>query len=247
MTTRTTMPRARPDDRPPSRPGPRIRTTVPTPGERILQQAVDARKEQARRPERTITAPASGKPPTTEHYGKTAVPPGTHAAPKDDLSPQTPSIYPSIKERPRRSFRLKEKPTAGAFTLKTRPSAEQTARSAAAPGNAPVPVGRKHTAALCVIFLVAAVIASPFSILFANEPSPGAVPLNAAAAQINMELADKLALLQSGDYDSIDIQGQGPDWREVMAVFAAKTAGADADVDVAALTSGRVDRLKAVF
>ncbi len=102
-------------------------------------------------------------------------------------------------------------------------------------------------AALCVIFLVAAVIASPFGILFANEPSPGAVPLNAAVAQINMELADKLALLQSGDYDSIDIQDAGPDWREVMAVFAAKTAGTDAGVDVAALTPDRVDLLRAVF
>ena len=102
-------------------------------------------------------------------------------------------------------------------------------------------------AALCVIFLVAAVIASPFGILFANEPSPGAVPLNVAVSQINMELTDKLSLLQAGTYDSIDIQGAGPDWREVTAVFACKTAmGADS-VDVAALTPDRVERLKAVF
>ena len=102
-------------------------------------------------------------------------------------------------------------------------------------------------AALCVIFLIAAVIASPFGLLFSNEPSPGAVPLNAAVTQINVELTDKLSLLQAGDYDSIDIQGTGPDWREVAAVFACKTAlGADG-VDVAALTPDRVDRLKAVF
>ena len=101
--------------------------------------------------------------------------------------------------------------------------------------------------ALCVIFLVAAVIASPFGILFANEPSPGAVPLNAAVSQINMELTDKLVLLQSGAYDSIDIQGTGPDWREVAAVFACKTAMGTDGVDVAALTPDRVDRLKAVF
>ena len=102
-------------------------------------------------------------------------------------------------------------------------------------------------AAMCVIFLVAAVIASPFGILFANEPSPGAVPLNAAVNQINMELSDKLAALQAGDYNAIDIQGAAPDWREVAAVFACKTAmGADS-VDVAALTPDRVARLKAVF
>ena len=102
-------------------------------------------------------------------------------------------------------------------------------------------------AALCVIFLVAAVIASPFGILFANEPSPGAVPLNVAVSQINMELTDKLSLLQTGTYDSIDIQGAGPDWREVTAVFACKTAMGTDSVDVAALTPDKVDRLKAVF
>ena len=100
---------------------------------------------------------------------------------------------------------------------------------------------------ICLIVLVAAIIASPFGILFANEPTPGAMPLNVAVGQLNMELANTLETMQTGDYDSIDIQGQGPDWREVVAVFAARTAGADDGTDVAALTSDRVDRLKAVF
>ena len=107
--------------------------------------------------------------------------------------------------------------------------------------------GATLAAALCVIFLIAAVIASPFGLLFSNEPSPGAIPLNAAVTQINVELTDKLSLLQAGDYDSIDIQGTGPDWREVAAVFACKTALGAGGVDVAALTPDRVDRLKAVF
>lgn len=107
--------------------------------------------------------------------------------------------------------------------------------------------GATLAAALCVIFLIAAVIASPFGLLFSNEPSPGAIPLNAAVTQINVELTDKLSLLQTGDYDSIDIQGTGPDWREVAAVFACKTALGAGGVDVAALTPDRVDRLKAVF
>lgn len=100
---------------------------------------------------------------------------------------------------------------------------------------------------ICLIVLVAAIIASPFGILFANEPTPGAMPLNVAVGQLNMELANTLETMQTGDYDSIDIQGQGPDWREVVAVFAARTAGADDGTDVAALTPDRVDRLKAVF
>ncbi len=107
--------------------------------------------------------------------------------------------------------------------------------------------GATLVAALCVIFLIAAVIASPFGLLFSNEHSPGAVPLNAAVTQINVELTDKLSLLQAGDYDSINIQGTGPDWREVAALFACKTALGAGGVDVAALTPDRVDRLKAVF
>lgn len=102
-------------------------------------------------------------------------------------------------------------------------------------------------AALCVVMLIAAFIASPFGILFSNEPSKNAVPLNTAVSQINMELTDKLADIQTGEYDSIDTQGQIPNWREVVAVFAAKTAGADDGIDVAALTSDRVERLRAVF
>lgn len=100
---------------------------------------------------------------------------------------------------------------------------------------------------ICLIILVGAIIASPFGILFSNEPTPGAMPLNVAVGQLNMELSNTLETMQTGDYDGIDIQGQGPDWREVVAVFAAKTAGADSGVDVAALTPDRVDLLKAVF
>ena len=100
---------------------------------------------------------------------------------------------------------------------------------------------------ICLIILVGAIIASPFGILFANEPTPGAIPLNVAVGQLNMELANTLETMQTGDYDSIDIQGQGPDWREVVAVFAAKTAGADDGAHVAALTPDRVEQLKAVF
>ena len=80
-----------------------------------------------------------------------------------------------------------------------------------------------------------------------RSPSPGAVPLNAAVNQINMELSDKLEVLQAGDYSAIDIQGAAPDWREVAAVFACKTAMGAGSVDVAALTPDRVQRLRDIF
>ena len=312
-------PKVLPADTPVRQTGPRIHSPaakgqvaeppaappIPSPGDRMLQQAVDKRREQVRHPERSCTPPANSGQSVSTHYNKQPPPARTSAAPKENLSPQNQSINPSIKERPRRSAVLKEKPPGGGFTPRTRPRAEQVLKNAATPANGKRTAANlaanksrqrakreaqrsifqrtKETArnaanlskkaaiattkavkaligalsalmggvvlvaALCVIFLVAAVIASPFGILFANEPSPGAVPLNVAVSQINMELTDKLSLLQVGTYDSIDIQGAGPDWREVTAVFACKTAmGADS-VDVAALTPDRVERLKVVF
>lgn len=97
------------------------------------------------------------------------------------------------------------------------------------------------------IVLVAALMASSFGILFANEPSPDTIPLNAAVAEVGKEICSTLAELQDGDYDYIDLTGVLPDWREVIAVFAARTAGAENGVDVATMDADRVDRLRAVF
>ena len=97
------------------------------------------------------------------------------------------------------------------------------------------------------IVLAAALMASPFGILFANEPSPDTIPLNAAVAEVSKEVCSTLTELQDGDYDRIDLTGALPDWREVIAVFAARTAGAENGVDVATMDADRVDRLQAVF
>ena len=281
----------------------------PTPQERMRRRAAQQRRELAGRPMQTPSLREGGQPSASPHYGQT---PHTSRTVKENRSFKNQSIDPidpSIRERPRRSHALREKPPGGAFTPKARRSVERAAKQAApvkasaASGKAPamnrvMEQARKRSrqeaqrqmlqrsqkaakaaadlskravtatvktvraltgalsalvggaallAALCVVMLIAAVIASPFGILFSNEPSPGAVPLNAAVSQINMELTDKLADLQAGDYDTIDIQGQPPDWREVAAVFASKTAGAGDGVDVAALTPDRVERLRAVF
>ena len=102
--------------------------------------------------------------------------------------------------------------------------------------------------ALSVILLLAAVFSSPMGILFSDQSEqPDTVLLNVAIAQINAEYAAKLEELQEGEYDSIEIHGTPPDWREVVAVFASKTAGGDQSVDVMTLDVDRVDRLRAVF
>lgn len=98
---------------------------------------------------------------------------------------------------------------------------------------------------ICVVGLL---IASPFGILFANEPADStSVALSTAIAQINVEYAGKLEELQAGDYDQIIIDGAPPDWREIVAVFAVKTAGTNDGVDVVTLDADRVARLKEVF
>lgn len=102
--------------------------------------------------------------------------------------------------------------------------------------------------ALCVVILVAAVASSPFGIFFSDEEkAPGAIAPYAAISQINTEYFDRLEALKAGDYDSVDVQGQPPNWREVMAVFACKTAGTDDGVDVATFDPDRVERLRVVF
>ena len=283
-----------PGQRQTSPPGRKSVAAQPKPQERMRQKA------KAEAQTRRAQAGRVSSPPRLERQ-----PAPKHIAGSTPASPGNQSINP-IKERPRRSFAPKGKPTGGSFIPKTRQTAaasKSTAKAASAAAkkktaarplelakrrvqrNAQRKLLRQSTAKaktaldlsrkaavvtakavsslisaiagllggaflipiICLIVLVAAIIASPFGILFANEPTPGAMPLNVAVGQLNMELANTLETMQTGDYDSIDIQGQGPDWREVVAVFAARTAGADDGIDVAALTPDRVDRLKAVF
>ena len=104
---------------------------------------------------------------------------------------------------------------------------------------------------ILTVILVAAIVASPFGILFSNESrEAGVVPLYAAVAQVNYEFNERLEALQTADdYDSISVDGQAADWVEVLAVFAVKVAGSnDADAaDVATMDADRITRLKAVF
>lgn len=103
---------------------------------------------------------------------------------------------------------------------------------------------------ILTVILVVAIVASPFGILFSNESrEAGVVPISAAVAQINYDFNAELEALQTAeDYDSISVTGQPADWVEVLAVFAVKVAGADAEAaDVATMDTDRIARLKAVF
>ena len=103
-------------------------------------------------------------------------------------------------------------------------------------------------ALLILICLFGLLAASPFGILFTTEPTgEGTVALSTAIAQINQAYTARLDELQAGDYDQIVINGSPPDWKEVVAVFAVKTAGANDGVDVVTLDEDRVARMETVF
>lgn len=99
-----------------------------------------------------------------------------------------------------------------------------------------------------IVIVAGAFLASPLGILFADEQeSEDTVPLATAIAEIQGEYHAELERLQNGDYVSVQIIGQAPDWREVVAVFASKTAGAADGVAVFTLDEERVELLRQVF
>ena len=99
-----------------------------------------------------------------------------------------------------------------------------------------------------IVIVAGAFLASPRGILFADEQqTEDTVPLATAIAEIQGEYHAELEEMQNGDFASIQIVGQAPDWREVVAVFASKVAGAEDGMDVFTLDEERVELLRQVF
>ena len=99
-----------------------------------------------------------------------------------------------------------------------------------------------------IVIVAGAFLASPLGILFADEQqADDTVPLATAIAEIQGEYHAELERLQNGDFVDVQIVGQAPAWREVVAVFASKTAGAEDGVDVFTLDEERVELLRQVF
>ena len=104
-------------------------------------------------------------------------------------------------------------------------------------------------AVVVVICLCGIILASPLGIFFAGpDETTGAVSPAQAVAQINGELGEKISSMQAeGGYDTLEIQGQPPPWSDILAVFAAKTAGASDGTTVAILDAANVEALRTVF
>ena len=104
-------------------------------------------------------------------------------------------------------------------------------------------------AVVVVICLCGIILASPLGIFFAGpDETTGAISPAQAMAQINGELGEKISSMQAeGGYDTLEIQGQPPPWSDILAVFAAKTAGASDGTTVAILDAANVEALRTVF
>ena len=98
---------------------------------------------------------------------------------------------------------------------------------------------------LCAVIIAGAIATSPMGILFTDETSEAT--LTEAIAEINAEYNAEVQSHQTGSYTSILTVGRTPSWRDVVAVFACKTAWSADGADVITLDAKRIDRLSKVF
>lgn len=196
-------------------------------------------KERRRSHIKGRSKPAAGKKPTsTPKVRRSYFKPSAKKA----------SSVSAPQEQARTLARTKQTAKKAALTVKKAAAVIRRAVAALTAGIAGLFGGAAVLVALIIVLVIAAVASSPFGLFFAAERNaPDTVSVAEAVAQVNIAYNARLEELQSGDYDSIQIHGQAADWPEVLAVFAAKTAGADDGTDVATLDAERVSRLTAVF
>lgn len=177
--------------------------------------------------------------------------PGPPARPAVPSGPAVPRLAagPARQRVGRQTARTVQKTGKGVFGLaKKIPAAVIRAASALVHSLAALLGGGVLLAALVIIMVIAAVATSPFGLFFAQERNaPGALSVAEAVNTVNIAYNAQLEQLQADGCDDIVIQGQAADWPEVLAVFAARYAGADDGVDVATLDPDRVEKLTAVF
>ena len=106
--------------------------------------------------------------------------------------------------------------------VKTSTAAIKTAITAAQDLTAAITAGGWAVIVVVLVICMAGLlIASPYGIFFSNSDSTDTITPTTLIAQINRELNEKLSELQESEtYDRVEIQGQPPDWRDVLAVFA---------------------------
>ena len=104
---------------------------------------------------------------------------------------------------------------------------------------------------LIIVIIVAAIAASPFGIFISEEVNEvGAIPLSQIIAEYNVELTQQVEDIElSVDHTDVEVVDNQTDRNIVLAVFAAKTAGAEDNTaaDVVIFDDVKAENLKTYF
>ncbi|MDO5396351.1 MAG: NlpC/P60 family protein [bacterium] len=104
---------------------------------------------------------------------------------------------------------------------------------------------------LIVVIIMAAIAASPFGIFFSEEANDaGSIPLSQIIAEYNVELTQETEDVElSVDHTEVEVIDNRTDNNIVIAVFAAKFAGAEDDTaeDVVVFDYDKAEKLKGYF
>lgn len=104
---------------------------------------------------------------------------------------------------------------------------------------------------LIIVIIIAAIVASPFGIFVSEEVTDaGTIPLSQIIAEYNVELTQEVEDIElSVDHTDVEVVDNQTDRNIVLAVFAAKTAGAEDNTaeDVVIFDDVKAEKLKAYF
>ncbi len=104
---------------------------------------------------------------------------------------------------------------------------------------------------LIIVIIIAAIVASPFGIFVSEEVTDvGTIPLSQIIAEYNVELTQEVEDIElSVEHTEVDVIDNQTDRNIVLAVFAAKTAGAEDNTaeDVVIFDDVKAEKLKAYF
>ncbi len=104
---------------------------------------------------------------------------------------------------------------------------------------------------LIIVIIIAAIVASPFGIFVSEEVTDtGTIPLSQIIAEYNVELTQEVEDIElSVNHTDVEVIDNQTDRNIVLAVFAAKTAGAEDNTaeDVVIFDDVKAEKLKAYF
>ena len=130
--------------------------------------------------------------------------------------------------------------------LKALWAATQTLAAAIAAG------GTTALLVIVVLCMVAMVAGSAFGIFFAAEPTGDGISVAQAITELNEEYQERLQEIESEEeYDRQEIESNDGSyaiaWQDVLAVFAARTSGAEDGASVAYLDEENLERLRQIM